>query len=354
MSNTQQTGVIEARHIPVGMIDRDPAQPRTDFDETKLHELAESIREHGVIQPIEVEATADGRYVIHHGERRWRASQLAGQETIPAVVAPARAADEKLVRQALENLHREDLNPIDEARVYQGLITLGWSRTRVARETGKSLPTINGRLVWLKLEKEIQHLVALGHLHRDSRLADKLLILPPEVRVPLAEKLARRGLGLKGSMAACDRMAQELFARAEAAERGRERHATRAAAVGSPGDHNPFTHANGRVNGKGAPAHAGGALAHSRADGGLRGERGERGAGDHRAGGRGDVPGVQPAAGRRRRYPGVGAGRAGGRGDVRRLRQARRAAHPPRLCIVPGRGTAAAAGGGRGPDGGGA
>ncbi len=271
MSNTQTIQpaavaaeqAIEARHIPVTAIDRDPGQPRTDFDEAKLVELADSIREHGVIQPIEVEATGDGRYIIHHGERRWRASRLAGRETIPAIVAPARPADEKLVRQALENLHREDLNPIDEARVYQGLINLGWSRTRIARETGKSLPTINGRLAWLKLEKEIQHLVALGHLHRDSRLADKLLILPPEVRVPLAEKLARRGLGLKGSMAACDRMAQELFARAEAAERGRERHATRAAAVGSPGDHNPFTHANGRVNGKGAPAHAGGALAHA-------------------------------------------------------------------------------------------
>jgi len=270
MSNTQsiaavRAGAIEARHIPVTAIDRDPGQPRTDFDEAKLHELADSIRAHGVIQPIEVEATGDGRYLIHHGERRWRASQLAGQETIPAVVAPARAADDNLVRQALENLHREDLNPIDEARVYRGLITLGWSRTRIARETGKSLPTINGRLVWLKLEKEIQHLVALGHLHRDSRLADKLLILPPEVRVPLAEKLARRGLGLKGSMAACDRMAAELTTRAEAAERGRERHATRAAAVGSPGDHNPngrdpFAHANGRVNGHGP---AGGALAHA-------------------------------------------------------------------------------------------
>lgn len=259
---------IQASHIPVALIDRDPAQPRTHFDEGALHELADSIREHGVIQPIEVEATGDGRYLIHHGERRWRASQLAGRETIPAIVAPARAADEKLVRQALENLHREDLNPIDEARVYQRLSTLGWSRTRIARETGKSLPLINGRLAWLKLEEEIQRLVALGHLHRDSRLADKLLILPPEVRVPLAEKLARRGLGLKGSMAACDRMAAELTTRAEAAERGRERHATRAAAVGSPGDHNPngrdpFARANGRVNGQGAPAHAGGALAHA-------------------------------------------------------------------------------------------
>lgn len=233
MSNAQpiQPEAIQALHIPVALIDRDPGQPRTHFDDVALADLAESIRAHGVIQPIEVEATADGRYRIHHGERRWRASLLAGRETIPAVVAPARAADERLVRQALENLHREDLNPIDEARVYQGLIDHGWARLRIARETGKSLPTINGRLAWLKLEPEVQRLVALGHLSKDGRLAEKLYVLPPEARVPLAEKLARHGLGLQASLRACDRTAEEIARKAEALEEGRRRHAGRAAAV---------------------------------------------------------------------------------------------------------------------------
>jgi ParB/RepB/Spo0J family partition protein len=260
MSNTQPIqpqaieaeGAIEALHIPVALIDRDPAQPRTHFDEAALAALAESIRQHGVIQPIEVEETPDGRYRIHHGERRWRASKLAGRETIPAVVAPARAADERLVRQALENLHREDLNPIDEARVYQGLIDHGWARLRIARETGKSLPTINGRLAWLKLEPEIQSLVALGHLSKDGRLAEKLYVLPPEARVPLAEKLARHGLGLQASLRACDRTAEEIARKAEALEEGRRRHAGRAAAVpgangvggpgGSPGRNGTVAH----------------------------------------------------------------------------------------------------------------
>jgi ParB/RepB/Spo0J family partition protein len=261
MSNTQTIQpaavaaeqAIQALHIPVALIDRDPAQPRTHFDEAALADLAESIRAHGVIQPIEVEATGDGRYRLHHGERRWRASKLAGRETIPAVVAPPRAADERLVRQALENLHREDLNPIDEARVYQGLIDHGWARLRIARETGKSLPLINGRLAWLKLEPEVQRLVALGHLSKDGRLAEKLYVLPPEARVPLAGKLARHGLGLQASLRACDKAAEEIARKAEALEEGRQRHTDRAASVPA---------ANGAL-GTGDPPGRNGTLAHA-------------------------------------------------------------------------------------------
>jgi ParB family chromosome partitioning protein len=232
MSNTQPIeaieaeGAIQALHIPVALIDRDPAQPRTHFDEAALAELAESIRAHGVIQPIEVEATGDGRYRLHHGERRWRAAALAGRETIPAVVTPPLAADEKLVRQALENLHREDLNPIEEARVYQGLIDHGWARLRIARETGKSLPLINGRLAWLKLEPEVQRLVALGHLSKDGRLAEKLYVLPPEARVPLAQKIAAKHLGAKGAIRAAQALAEKLAQREAAETEGAARRPT--------------------------------------------------------------------------------------------------------------------------------
>lgn len=178
--------------IPVELIDRDPSQPRTHFDEVALAELGESIRVHGVIQPVEVEETANGRYRLHHGERRWRASKLAGRETIPAIVAPPRAADEGLVRGLIENLHRKDLNVIEEARAFQRLIDMGWTRMRIARETGRSQGTITTRLAWLRLEEEIQNLVAMGHLSVDRELADALYVLPEQARVALARHRGAR------------------------------------------------------------------------------------------------------------------------------------------------------------------
>lgn len=205
--------INELREIPVELIDRNPDQPRTVFDDVTLAELADSIRAHGVIQPIEVEATGDGRYRLHHGERRLRASKLAGRETIPAIVAAPQGDETALVRGLLENLHREDLNPIDEARVYRRLVDeMGWSLNRIARETGRALPTITGRLAWLEMEPEIQRLVALGHLPRDSRLAVAFRQLPPEARVKLAEKMAAGALSLRGCLAAVENAAAKLAA----------------------------------------------------------------------------------------------------------------------------------------------
>ena len=252
MSNTQPIeaieaeGAIQALHIPVALIDRDPAQPRTHFDDVALAELAESIRAHGVIQPVEVEATGDGRYRLHHGERRWRAALLAGHETIPAVVAPPRAADEALVRGLIENLHREDLNPIEEARVYKRLLDAGWTRLRIARETGRGQATVTSRLEWLQMEPEIQELVALGRLSRDARLVAAFRVLTPEVRVPLAQKLAARGVGWKGCIAAAERAAEAIAAKAEAHVQAEARRAATAARIAGP---------NGRMNGHGANGH---------------------------------------------------------------------------------------------------
>lgn len=200
----------ELREIAVGLIDRNPDQPRTVFDEVTLAELAESIKAHGVIQPVEVEATADGRFMLHHGERRLRAARMAGLTAIPAVVSGARNDEELLVRGLLENLHREDLNPIDEGNVFRSLSRMGWPQVRIARETGRSMPTVTGRLAWLELEPEVQRLVALGHLPRDGRLAEKLRILPEGVRVALAEKLAARAMSLNGCLKAVDAAVEKL------------------------------------------------------------------------------------------------------------------------------------------------
>ena len=210
----------ELREIPVASIDRDPGQPRTHFDEGALHELAESIKKHGVIQPIEVEETPDGRYRLHHGERRWRASKLAGRETIPAIVAPPRAADEGLVRGLIENLHRKDLNVIEEARVFQRLLGMGWTQMRITRETGRVRETIKSRLAWLKLEEVIQHLVAVGPPTADRELAEALYVLPSQVRVPLAQQIAAKRLGPKGAIRAAQALAEKLAQRETAEAEG--------------------------------------------------------------------------------------------------------------------------------------
>lgn len=203
----------ELREIAVDLIDRNPDQPRTVFDPTALAELAESIRVHGVIQPIEVEATGDGRYRLHHGERRWRASKLAGRETIPAVVAATQDDETALVRGMLENLQREDLSPIDEARGYRRLIDeMGWTLKRITRETGRAEATITGRLAWLEMEPEVQRLMALGHLPRDGRLAVAFRALTPEVRPRLAEKMAAQAMSMKGCLAAIEKTAAALAA----------------------------------------------------------------------------------------------------------------------------------------------
>lgn len=209
--------------IPVEQIDRDPNQPRTHFDEVALAELAESIREHGVIQPVEVEATGDGRYKLHHGERRWRAAKLAGLATVPAVVAEVFDDEVALIRGLLENLHREDLNPIDEANVYARLVAMGWARTRVCREVGRSPAHVAGRMAWLEMEPEIQKLVALGQLPISGELALALAKLAPEVRVPLVEKMVTHALSLKACLNAVDRAAEKLARREEAERAGKER-----------------------------------------------------------------------------------------------------------------------------------
>ncbi len=228
----------EYREIPVHLIDRNPAQPRTHFDEEALAELAESIRQHGVIQAIEVEERGNGRYLLHHGERRWRASRLAGRETIPALVAPAQDAEALLVNGLLENLHRRDLNAIEEGQVFQRLIhDHKWTRTRVARETGRAQATVAARLEWLMLEEPIRKLVALEYLPRDGRLAEALRTLPPEVRVPLAEKLAQHRAGLKASLKAVERAAEKIAQgeQQRPAARERDAHPTPMIRHGAPG-----------------------------------------------------------------------------------------------------------------------
>lgn len=133
-----------------------PHQPRTEFDETRLQELAESIRQKGVIQPVVVNRVGNGHHLIA-GERRWRASRMAGLQTIPAVVYEIESAQELMELSLIENIQREDLNPIEEAEGYRSLIdTCLLTQEEVAQKVGRDRSTVANTLRLLKLPREVQ------------------------------------------------------------------------------------------------------------------------------------------------------------------------------------------------------
>ena len=137
--------------IPVGAVTPNPRQPRQVFDEDLLAELAESIKIVGLLQPVVVRRVEPGRYEIVMGERRWRACQLAGLDVVPAIVRET--SDNDLLRDALiENLHREQLNPLEEAAAYQQLLDdFSATHDELARKIGRSRPHISNTIRLLNL-----------------------------------------------------------------------------------------------------------------------------------------------------------------------------------------------------------
>lgn len=143
-------------YIPVSQIIADPKQPRRNFKQEELQELADSIKEHGVLQPLLVSEMPDGRYQIIAGERRWRASQLGNMPTVPVMVK--KMADDKRLEVALiENIQREDLNALEEAFAFKRLIEeFGLTQDQVAQKVGKSRPAVANTIRLLGLPEEIQ------------------------------------------------------------------------------------------------------------------------------------------------------------------------------------------------------
>ena len=150
--------------LPVGSIAPNPRQPRSVFDEEEMAELVHSIREIGLLQPVVVRPAGDGRYELIMGERRLRATQEAGLDTIPAIVRET--ADDELLRDALlENLHRSQLNPLEEAAAYQQLLDdFGCTHEVLAQRIGRSRPQISNTLRLLRLPPPVQRRVAAGVL----------------------------------------------------------------------------------------------------------------------------------------------------------------------------------------------
>ncbi len=170
--------IASPRELPISKVEPRSDQPRTVFDEPSLQELADSIAEHGLLQPITVRKLPSGYYQIIAGERRWRASRMAGLKSIPVQVIEA--DDQKAQALALvENLQREDLNPLEEARGYQALISdFGLTQEQVSKQVGKSRPAVTNALRLLNLPAEIAELVeknllTSGHARALLAIEDK-------------------------------------------------------------------------------------------------------------------------------------------------------------------------------------
>ena len=181
--------------LPVGEIRPNPKQPRTVFDEDALDELVGSIREVGVLQPIVVRDAGDG-YELIMGERRWRATQAAGLATIPAIIRDTDDSD--LLRDALlENLHRSELNPLEEAAAYQQLLDdFGCTHEQLATRIQRSRPQISNTLRLLKLPPLVQRRVAAGVLSAGHARA--LLGLSDGAAIErLAQRIVAEGLSVR-------------------------------------------------------------------------------------------------------------------------------------------------------------
>lgn len=193
--------------IAIALIDPNPLQPRTVFDATKLQELANSIAANGIIQPLVVRPHQD-RYQLVAGERRWRAAKLADLKEVPAVVQAI--SDDRLLEVTLvENIQREDLNPLEIARAFDRLIReLHLSHEDVARRTGKDRTTITNMLRLLKLPGDIQQLVAEHRLSMGHARA--VLGLPTEeLQRQVAEKASSQGLSVRQVERLVQRMTAE-------------------------------------------------------------------------------------------------------------------------------------------------
>ena len=189
-------GSSSINEVPIEDIKANPNQPRREFDQNALEELAESIRQIGIIQPITLRKMDDGTYQIIAGERRWRASQLAGLDTIPAYIRTAN--DENMMQMALvENIQREDLNAIEIALAYQNLIErYQLTQDKLSEKIGKNRATIANSLRLLKLPAQVQ--MALQYKEIDQGHARALLGLnAPSLQVKLFNEIREKGYSVR-------------------------------------------------------------------------------------------------------------------------------------------------------------
>jgi ParB family chromosome partitioning protein len=197
---------IENYEIEISKIKANPDQPRTSFNEKSLSELADSIKTHGIIQPLTLRETASGEYQIISGERRFRAAKIAGLTTVPAYIRTAN--DQETLEMALiENIQREDLDAIEIALTYKRLIDeCNLTQDAMSERVGKKRPTITNYLRLLTLEDEIQQAIRDGKITAGH--AKSFAGLDPNSRVKLAKRIVDEGLSVRQTEEIIQRMAQ--------------------------------------------------------------------------------------------------------------------------------------------------
>lgn len=207
------TNGSELRILPVDVIQRGKYQPRVDMKQETLEELANSIRAQGVVQPIVVRAISDEKFEIIAGERRWRASQLAGLQDIPAVVRDV--SDETAIAIALiENIQREDLNPIEEANALHRLIEeFSLTHQEAAEAVGRSRASVTNLLRLLDLHQDVKKMLMQGELEMGHARA--LLSLSEKEQREVATKVVKRGLTVRET----ERLVRSMLSSADASEK---------------------------------------------------------------------------------------------------------------------------------------
>lgn len=191
--------------VSPALLKPNPHQPRQEFDESALRELADSIREHGIIQPIIVEDAGDGTYFIIAGERRTRAARLAGLAAVPVIIKKF-SEERKLEVALIENIQRENLNPVEEAQAYHQLMTIGnLSQEEAATRVGKNRSTVANALRLLKLPEDILSSLSSGQITPGHARAILSVLNPADQRI-LFGRIVGNGLSVRDA----ERMAGEL------------------------------------------------------------------------------------------------------------------------------------------------
>ncbi len=185
----------DIQHVPLGKIERNPAQPRTQFDPATIKELADSIRERGVLQPVLLRPSGDG-YQLVAGERRFLATREAGFATIPAIIRPLTDRESLLIA-LIENIQRENLNPIDEARAYYRLATeYGLKHDEIGERVGKDRSTVSNVIRFNNLPADVQHLLESNKLSAGHARA-LLSITEVKHQTDLANSAASHGWSVR-------------------------------------------------------------------------------------------------------------------------------------------------------------
>lgn len=208
-NTAQEDGTAGEQMVKVALIEPNQSQPRKKFDQEQMEELAESIKPHGVLQPLLVQKK-DGLYEIIAGERRWRAAKLAGLKEVPVVIRQY-TPQESMEVALIENLQREDLNPIEEAKAYQKLIQeFGLKQEEIAAKVAKNRTTITNAMRLLKLDEGIQNMVienviSSGHARALLGLED------PEMQLKAAKMIMEDKLSVRET----ERLVKRLIREAE-------------------------------------------------------------------------------------------------------------------------------------------